>query len=449
MKNKTIPISIVGAGPVGALLSIYLAKQGHVVEVFEKREDPRKTLRAEGRSINIALSHRGLRALKEIGLEDRVKTIAIPMKGRMIHNEDQSLSFQPYGEEGQMINSVSRNELNKLLIDEAENKHGVIFHFNTHCDGINHDHHEIFFSTANEKFNIKSEIIIGADGAFSEVRKSFSNFSNFQEAKENLSHGYKELHLFPNKDGSHVMEKNALHIWPRGKFMLIALPNNNGSFTCTLFLPQEGPNSFSELNSKEVVIPFFEKYFKDLTSLMPNYIEDYFSNPESSLITLQCFPWYYDNTLLIGDAAHAITPFYGQGMNAGFEDCRIFNELIQREKGNWKTTFVEFQNVRKVNGDAIAKLALQNFIEMRDLVGDPKFLLRKKIEAVIHKNIPPYLPLYTMVTFSDISYSEAYQKGLEHDKMMEEVMKINGIESSYYTKEGWEKIENVINRYLK
>jgi len=449
MKSRTIPIAIVGAGPVGTLLSIYFAKQGYTVEVFEKRDDPRNALRTEGRSINIALSHRGLRALKEVGMEDKVKSIAIPMKGRMIHNADRSLSFQAYGEEGQMINSVSRNELNKLLIEEAEKIHGVIFHFKNHCDGINHSQHQILFTSENDKFSIKSEVIIGADGAFSEVRKSFSHFPDFKAVQENLSHGYKELHLFPGKDGSHVMEKNALHIWPRGKFMLIALPNNDGSFTCTLFLPHEGPNSFKELKSKEAVVAFFEKYFQDLISIMPNYIDDYFSNPESSLITLQCFPWYYDNTLLIGDAAHAITPFYGQGMNAGFEDCRILNEHIQKEKGNWNSTFVAFQNERKKNGDAIAKLALQNFIEMRDLVGDPTFLLRKKIEAVIHQKIPSYLPLYTMVTFSDISYSDAFEKGLQHDKLMEEIMKIENIEHLYLEEEGWKKIERVISRYSK
>jgi kynurenine 3-monooxygenase len=439
-------LSIVGSGPVGTLLAIYLYRLGCRPELFEKRADPRSSGKNEGRSINLALSHRGLRALQEIGLEESVRSIAIPMKGRMIHNEKGQLTFQPYGKEGQMIYSVSRNKLNEMLIEKAEKEHNIKIFFKTQCEEADPENSIIHLSSEGKRYQVKSDYLIGADGAFSALRKSFLKFPDFSFQQDTLSHSYKELHMPEGKDGMHAMEKNALHIWPREQFMLIALPNTDGSFTCTLFLPTTGKNSFDELKDSQKILPFFEKYFPDVISLIPDIESNYILHPASSLVTLHCYPWSYHSTLLVGDAAHAITPFYGQGMNAGFEDCRILNSILLQEK-NWNKAFQQFQELRKENAEAIAELALQNFIEMRDLVADKEFLLRKKIEAIIHSKNPSYLPLYTMVTFSDIPYKEALLKGKQHDGMMQEIMELPGIEKNFEAEAGWKKIEEIMEKY--
>ena len=442
-------ISIVGGGPVGSLLSIYLSRQSHKVKIYEKRPDLRTVKNTEGRSINLALSHRGIRALTEIGIKEEIKKISIPMNGRMIHGENGFLHFQPYGEKGQYINSISRNELNKILIQKAEEA-GVEFNFNFHCDSVNLEMGRVVFSKDKETYSIDSDIIFGADGAFSEIRNSFKNHSNFTYRQEFLTHGYKELHIPPGKEGNHLMEENALHIWPREQFMLIALPNLDGSFTATLFLPFTGENSFETLKTHNDLESFFRCYFPDAFNLMPTLKKDFFSLPPSFLVTVHCHPWIYkDKIALIGDSAHAITPFYGQGMNAGFEDCRILNEIIGQKKNDWETIFAEYQSQRKENADAIAELALQNFIEMRDHVNDAYFILRKKIEAKIHQKHPAYLPLYSMVTFSDLPYKQALLLGKEHDQMVNEVMQLKDIERTWETEEGWKEIEKIVSAYIK
>lgn len=442
-------ISIVGGGPVGSLLAIYLSHKSHKVEIFEKRPDLRTVKNTEGRSINLALSHRGLRALEEIGLKDEIRRISIPMKGRMIHHENGSLHFQAYGENDQYINSISRNELNKMLIEKAE-KAGVKFNFNFHCDSINLETAKIEFSNEGKNISVHSDIVFGADGAFSEVRNSFKNHSGFNYQQEFLSHGYKELHIPAGKGAGHLMEKHALHIWPREQFMLIALPNIDGSFTATLFLPFKGENSFEKLTTEKELELFFRNLFPDAFTLMPELKKDFFAMPPSYLVTVHCYPWIYkDRIALIGDAAHAITPFYGQGMNAGFEDCRILNQIINRKNNDWANIFIEYQSERKENADAIAQLALQNFIEMRDHVNDPSFILRKKIEAKIHQKHPAYLPLYSMVTFSDLPYKKALMLGKEHDQMMEEVMQLKNLEQIWDTEEGWKDLEKIVSTYIK
>jgi kynurenine 3-monooxygenase len=439
--NAPEKIAIAGAGLVGSLLALYLVKRGYRISVFERRPDMRKNNLDAGRSINLALSSRGLLALEEQGLAEVIKKIAIPMHGRMMHDLMGNLTFQPYGKQGQFINSVSRSTLNKVLMNAAE-EHGVNFHFERRCSGIDSAQTEIIFSDPNDQVidgTIREEfdLIIGADGAFSSVRNSLQFTDRFNLSQHYIEHGYKELSIPAGVGESFQMEKNALHIWPRESFMMIALPNPDGSFTCTLFLPFDGKNSFAALDSDEMVMNFFRGTFPDAVSLMPDLLDDFKANPTSSLVTMKCYPWVRNRTMLIGDAAHAIVPFYGQGMNAGFEDCRILNHLLDQHSNNWEIVLREFQQLRKPDADAIAQLALDNFIEMRDLVADPEFLLRKKIEARLHSLFPDrWIPLYTMVTFSpDIRYSDAYATGQKQKAIMDRVMSIPQIENN------WEKLD--------
>lgn len=421
-KNQTI--AIVGAGLVGSLMAIYLAKRGYKVTIFEKRKDMRRAGAEGGRSINLALSNRGWWPLKEVGLEEQAKRMIIPMRGRMMHDEEGFLTFQPYGREGQAINSISRSGLNEMLMDEAE-KNGVTIEFDRSCVGINFDASTLFFANKDgKKEDLSFDIIIGADGAFSVVRRLMQRTDRFNYSQYYIEHGYKELTIPPGAGGSFGLEKNALHIWPRGNFMLIALPNTDGSFTCTLFFPFEGNPSFSTLTTDEEIQSFFEKYFSDALKMMPTLIKDFHANPTSSLVTVKSYPWVKNKTLIIGDASHAIVPFYGQGMNSGFEDCRVLNQMLDEHNDDWPSVLEEFQKLRKPDADAISDLALQNFIEMRDLVADDDFLLRKKIEARLYDQYPQqWIPLYSMVTFNEqMRYSEALKRGRIQQEIMDDVM---------------------------
>lgn len=426
-------IAITGAGLVGSLLAIYLKNRGYQVSVFERRNDMRKTAGYEGRSINLALSNRGIRALEEVGLAEELKKEAIPMHGRMIHDLQGNLNFQPYGKAGQYINSISRSGLNKVLMTKAESL-GVEFHFEQRITAVDFDKTEL--TIQNSTFNIQHlpfDLIIGSDGAFSAVRLAMQFTDQFNFSQNYIEHGYKELYIPAGAAGSFQLEKNALHIWPRESFMLIALPNPDGSFTLTLFFPFTGETSFESLSTKEKVKDFFKSVFPDAYSLMPHLEEEFFQNPSSSLVTMRCYPWVRNKTLLIGDAAHAIVPFYGQGMNAGFEDCHILNQLLDKFSDDWDQALPSFQELRKPNADAIAKLALDNFVEMRDLVNDADFILRKKIESKLHELFPEkWIPLYSMVTFHEnIPYSVAYETGQKQKRIMEDVLKTPGIESNW------------------
>jgi kynurenine 3-monooxygenase len=418
-KRGRTNVAIVGAGLVGSLLAIYLAKRGNKVSLFERRKDMRKGNADAGRSINLALSTRGIRALEEVGLAEELKRVAIPMNGRMMHDVHGNLTYQPYGKEGQYINSISRSNLNVVLMNEAERIGAEIF-FEERCTAIDFQNTTLTTTSGTKSF----DLIIGADGAFSAVRWAMQINDRFNFSQHYIDHGYKEFHIPPDAGGQFNLEKNALHIWPRESFMMIALPNPDGSFTCTLFFPFEGETSFKTLTTPEKFKSFFQKTFPDAVALMPAFLEDFETNPTSSLVTVKCFPWVKNKTFLIGDAAHGIVPFYGQGMNAGFEDCRILNELLSKHNDNWDSVLPEFQRLRKPDTDAIAQLALDNFIEMRDLVGDADFLLRKKIEAKLHQLYPDkWIPLYSMVTFNDqIRYSDAYAKGQKQKRVMDEVM---------------------------
>lgn len=442
--NKNQHIAIAGAGLVGSLLSIYLAKHGFKVSVFERRPDMRKNLVDRGRSINLALSNRGIRALQEVGLAEELKKVAIPMHGRTMHDRQGQLTFQPYGKEGQFINSISRSNLNIVLMDKAESL-GVEFLFSHRISSVDFEKTKLttWNSRPTDLDHSHFDAIIGADGAFSAVRGSMQITDRFDYTQEYIAHGYKELHIPADASGNFQLEKNSLHIWPRESFMLIALPNPDKTFTCTLFFPFDGPLSFNSLKTEKDVEVFLTSTFPDAFSLMPTAIHDFLNAPASSLVTVKCFPWSRNKTLLIGDAAHAIVPFFGQGMNAGFEDCRILNQLID-QASDWEELFFQFQKTRKPDSDAIADLALDNFIEMRDLVGDPKFLLRKKIEAKLHQLFPDrWIPLYTMVTFrDDIRYSDALNTGLKQKQIMDEVMRQNNIELS------WQQLdfESIVNK---
>ncbi len=437
-------ITIVGAGLVGSLLSIYLSKRGYKVNMYERRGDMRKEKMSAGRSINLALSDRGLLALEKIGLADEIKKIAIPMHCRFIHNTDGTTVTQPYGKEGQYINSVSRATLNMKLMDLAEAS-GVTIFFDHKCENIDWKNNTVSFETRNEKRETTNfDILFGSDGAFSAGRLQHQlQHDKFNYNQYYINCGYKELTILPSKNGDFAMEVNALHIWPRKDYMLIALPNLDKTFTCTLFFPFEGEQSFSKLDTKEKVVEFFAKNFADALPLMPTYLEDFFNNPTSSLVTVKCFPWVRDDKFaLIGDAAHAIVPFFGQGMNCGFEDCRILDELIDKHNEDWTNILNEYQNLRKPDADAIADLAVNNFTEMRDKTGNPQFLLQKKIEARLHEKHPQqWIPAYSQVTFSPhIRYSEALQRGNKQEAIMQQIMQIPNIENIWNSQE----IENKI-----
>ncbi len=437
MTKERSHIAITGAGLVGSLLALYLKKRGYRITVFERRPDLRKERVDGGRSINLALSARGLKALGEHGLADAIRRIAIPMHGRMMHDTAGSLTFQPYGKEGEYINSVSRSDLNMVLINEAE-KAGAEFRFNHRCVNVDLNTTQLTLSNAEaDTTTEKFDLIIGADGAFSAVRSAMQTTDRFNYAQSYIEHGYKELHIPASPAGEFQLEKNALHIWPRESFMMIALPNPDKTFTCTLFLPFKGANSFAELNAQEKITIFFETYFPDAMRLMPTLLDDFQRNATSSLVTIKCYPWVINRTLLIGDAAHAVVPFYGQGMNAGFEDCRVLNDMLDDANDDWDKVLERFQQERKQNADAIAQLALENFIEMRDRVADDKFLLQKRIEARIHELYPDqWIPQYSMVTFRpDIPYSNAMAIGRRQAEIMRGVMAQADIEH------GWEKLD--------
>ena len=435
-KQKVI---IIGAGLSGSLLAIYLAKNDIEADIYESRGDMRKMEIAAGRSINLALSDRGIAALREVGMDEYMLAEAVPMFGRMIHSVNGETKLLPYsGRAGEYINSVSRSGLNVALINEAEKYAGVKFYFNRKCLDFDCESGEALIENAEtgEKFRVKADTLIATDGAGSAVRQAMMNggVSRFNYKQEFLEHGYKELHIpsrkeFPlaaddsDESSDFLMEKNALHIWARGSFMMIALPNFDGSFTCTLFLAFEGENSFERLTDEKSLLEFFQTNFADAIPLMPTLIEDFFTNPTGNLGTIKCFPWNVgDRALLLGDAAHAVVPFYGQGMNCSFEDCRVLSRLIETRDADWETIFAEYATLRKENTDAIAQMAIENFYEMRDSVANPIFQRKRELETRLEHTFPDYFSKYSMVTFrEDLPYSAAMRKGNAQDKLLMEI----------------------------
>ena len=433
-------VIIVGAGLVGSLWAVYMSKAGYNVTIYEARPDIRKADISAGKSINLALSDRGWKALDAVGVGDEIRKIAIPMTGRIMHDLEGNLTYQPYGKEGQAIYSVSRGGVNAKMMDIAEKYGNATIHYNMKCVNVDLEGGVAYFENAEtgEKSSAKADLIFGADGAFSSVRyNAMQKLNRFNFSQRYIEDGYRELLLPANEDGSYKLDKNALHIWPRGRFMLIALANEDGSFTCTLFMPfEEGEFSFKDLKSQADVDKFFKEVFPDFHDMMPEVGEAWEDHPLSSLAIIRCFPWTHGKTALMGDAAHATVPFYGQGMNSGFEDCTVLSELMEKHGDNWEAIFKEYEVLRKPDGDAVQDLSLHNYFVMRDYVADPKFLLQKKIEAKITERHPDkWMPLYSQVTFSDIRYSEAHEVGMKQEGIMKEIMATADIESKWDSQE--------------
>lgn len=428
-------IIIVGAGLTGSLLAIYMARHGFQVDIYERRPDMRTVNISAGKSINLAISARGIHALEQVGLDKEVLKTAIPMKGRQIHAVNGEQSFQPYGKnENEYINSISRKELNIILMNAAEKSPNINIHFNQRCTGMSLETGEVCFvdEVTSQIKTAKSDAVIGTDGSASAIRMEFlkSGYFNFSQTYED--YGYKELNIPAAAGGGFRIEKNALHIWPRGAYMMIALPNIEGDFTCTLFMAhKKGDVNLSQLNSREEVHKFFSGVMPDALPHMPTLLDDFFSHPTGNLLTVKCYPWNIDGkALLMGDAAHAIVPFFGQGMNCGFEDCYYFDTLVKKYGPDWKKVFSEFSDLRKENADAIADLAVENFVEMRDLVAHKDFILKKKADVLLEERFPDsFISKYAMVSFHRIPYSVAMKRGQIQDKvLMDMCSKINTIE---------------------
>ncbi len=443
MKETTI----VGGGLVGSLLACYLSKRGFDVKVYERRSDPRGREAEAGRSINLALSDRGWRALAKVGLDEKVKPIAIPMRGRILHALDGTTTFTPYGREDQAIYSISRGDLNRIMIEEADAFPHVDFYFNQRLTGVDFDKNELQFeNTKTKEMQVyQPELVFGSDGAFSELRYVMQRTPKFDYSQTYEDYAYKELHIPEDAAGQWQLEKNALHIWPREQFMMIALPNTDGSFTCTLFAPYKGENGFDSIKTDADILAYFKRNFPDAALLLTDLVASFHANPTSSLVTVRSFPWVYKNACLIGDSAHAIVPFYGQGMNCGFEDVEELFDLFDT-KNSIQDWLDKFQHQRKPNADAIADLALYNYVEMRDLAARPDFQLRSKIEKKIAATFPEkFQTLYSMVTFSDLPYATALSKSKQQSQLLDQLMRLDDITTRWDSEEVMEMAKKWID----
>ncbi len=448
MTANSETITLIGAGLNGPLLALGLVKRGFRVEIYERRPDMRRVPTSAGRSINLALSTRGIHALAQAGLWNEMRKIVIPMKGRMMHSVTAELTFQPYGKDDvEVIHSISRADLNIALMNAAEQQ-GVKIRFQQRCTGIDLTTGTLQLKDEETGVDrkIESSVVIACDGSASAIRVEMLKSSRFNLSQQYLDYGYKELTIPAEPNAKHALERNALHIWPRGNFMLIALPNVDGTFACILFLPFEGPDSFAHLTKPSAVVAFFHAWFADALSLMPDLADNFFVNPTGAMVTIKCSPWHVDGrALLLGDAAHAIVPFFGQGINCGFEDCTAILQLLDRREADWQRVFGEFEEARKINTDAIADMAVENFIEMRDRVADPKFLFRKRVELALEAKYPRlFVPKYAMVTFHRIPYATALRRGQLQDVILTELCDgIDGLEEL-----DWSKADRLIRREL-
>ncbi len=417
-------IVVVGGGLTGALAAVRLHETGHDVSIHERREDLRRSTEHQGRSINLAFSTRGIDALDRVGLSQALREQGIPMRGRMLHGRDRSVTFQPYSADpDNVLLSVSRDGLNAMLLDAVDERQ-IPVHFGHRLIDIELRSSNAVFETGEASLREHFDVLIGADGAYSAVRGRLQRTDRFSYEQNYLEHGYKELTIPARADGSFAMEPHALHIWPRGGHMMIALPNQDGSFTCTLFWPFGGLVGFERVDTEREVNETFAKQFPDAVELMPHLADEYLRNTTSSLVTIRCGPWFYeDRVVLLGDAAHAVVPFYGQGANAALEDVTIFMDQLAAHDGAWAPTMASFYAQRKPDTDALADLALDNFVEMRDRVASPWFRLRARAEQRVHRWAPRWItPLYEMVTFSRTPYVEAVTRAKRQTALVERLL---------------------------
>ena len=426
-------VLIAGAGLAGSLLAVMLARRGFRVEVLERRPDLRKTAGSAGRSINLALSTRGIRALAEVGLDSKVLATTLPMAGRRMHALDGTLSAQPYGLPGQAIRSVSRRLLNEALLDAAEAEAGVRLRFGVRVESVDLDATtatiRIDDGGAGEAETLHADLIVGCDGIGSAVRdamaaRAAAGGATFEFEQLTLDHGYKELELPPTASGDFALDPTGLHIWPRRDYMLIALPNADRTFTATLFAQHDGPDSFADAGEGAQARAYFEARFADALPLIPDFEAQWARNPTSSLATIACFPFHHGASVaLVGDAAHAVVPFYGQGMNAAFESASIFCQLLDRHGGDLAAALPAFSAERKDDADAIRQLALDNFVEMRANVADVRFLQRRRLGRLIEARAgEAFRSLYSMVTFSNIPYATAHRLGQARERWLDQAL---------------------------
>ena len=418
-------IQLFGAGLCGGLLSIMLARRGYDVTVYERQKDSRRADTPAGRSINLAMSARGIYALKHAGIFSRVESMLVPMRGRFVHHEDGETELQAYGQRpGEQIYSVSRAELNRILLSAAEEDHGVKICFEQEALELDKDGARVRSLDDGSEHLISDTPMIAADGAGSVFRRSLSESGAIRTTESLLYHSYKELTIAPGVDGAYQLEPGALHIWPRGGFMLIALPNPGGDFTLTLFLPNKGPHSFPKLQTPDEVDAFFKTYFPDAHELLPDLVGMFERNPVGILGTVRCDRWHdTGRVLLVGDAAHAVVPFHGQGMNLAFEDCVLLDQILEEADLSWDEVFACFEAGQLANANAIADMALENYVEMRDTVRNPKYVLQKELAFELERRLPgQFIPRYSMVMFhAEIPYATAKERGAIQAKLLEEL----------------------------
>ncbi len=416
-------VTLLGAGLAGSLLAVFLARRGFDVTVYERLPDMRRHDIPAGRSINLALAHRGIRPLEAVGLFGEVQKLLISMRGRMLHDLSGATGLTPYGRTpGEVIHSISRPGLNMLLMDAAE-KAGARFHFGQRVTDVDFDAGTVHLveEPGGRRHGVHAATLIATDGGGSAVRQSMVKRRGVKVVEDILPHAYKELTIPAGAGGSHRMEKNALHIWPRGGYMLIALPNLDGSFTVTLFLAREGEPSFAQLERPEALQAFFQAQFPDALALIPDLARDFYAHPTGLMGTVHADSWHVDGkALLLGDAAHAIVPFHGQGMNCAFEDCLVLDECIGKHGTDWAEVFAEFERLRRPDAEAIAEMALENYVEMRDAVRDPRFQLQKKLGFLLEERHPgTFVPRYSMVMFHHLPYSEAQRRGVLQQRILD------------------------------
>ncbi|MEA2176547.1 MAG: kynurenine 3-monooxygenase [Blastocatellia bacterium] len=441
-------IVIVGAGLVGSLLSVYLARKGYKVDIYDRNPDMRQAYNGSGRAINLTLCDRGLKALDEVGIGETIRKISAPAYGRFVHSLNGELAYQPYGNNDEAIYSILRSDLSKALLDFAETHDNVDYHFNEKCTGIDLSPLSLEFKNSETQLTTtcRADRVFGADGAFSAIRTLMQRMHRFNYSQEFLDQGYKELRVPGDADASWMSEKRVLHMWPRGRYMLLGFPNMDGSFTCSLHMPFEGEPSFDSIRTREDVLDFFEETFPDVVKHIPNLAEDFNAHQPNPMITIRCSPWTFQGKVaLIGDAAHVLYPYYGQGANSGFEDCLVLMQCMEKYQDNWNLIFSEYERLRKPNMDAISDMCGEHYVEIRDSLADPKFLLRKTIERRVNQLFPDrYTPLYSMIAFSCMPYADALRIDREQSRTIDELMKVEEIESKLNTDAAYELIERVL-----